>query len=673
MGQHAPRNTGQCNAVRWLPPLLVLATILPLYLQFRSISLDDFDAYSFALALDHFDLALQQPQPPGFPLYVFLGRLLRMVMGDAKSALTLLSTLSGVTVALILYGLGNSTSKGRAPVGVGAALLMGLSPMGWLTAEKALSDTPGLALTLLALWLLWQGQEKLTWLALGSLVSGLSTGLRPQNGLPVLLLWVGLTVRHLVRRRSLTPLACSGLPFLLGTLVWLLPTAHMTGGLSPYLTCLVAHSAHVRQADSLWAMEVPLYVALRARVLAFADTFLTHTAGASLSDGWGWADTARGLGLTLVVGPGLIAANWRRRETWLCAGWLALAAGQVFLLEALDRPRLMLPLLAPLALLVAQGWAQLRRLRSLAAVPAVAAFALLLQGVPLAAGLASVPAPPTQAAAYVAAHYLPAETLVAAAGSFRAAQVEIPTYQLLYLYTFDTQAARTLVESREWRYIAIFDRDQWPEEAIAALTADGRYVPLEDRTFTRDPRLHTQHDQVRLQVLTPADQLPLEAIALPPGGCIDVGGPEDSRYLDRGWYRPEEIGGVAGRWAGGIPTTTLRLYIEPTAENVSLTLRALAYPAGQTVTVRVGGQTITRVALAPVWGEYTVSLPASAIPTDGPLLIELAHARLAIPFVVTEGASSDHRALAAAYDWICFAVDTLPPESTIGPATEGLP
>jgi hypothetical protein len=36
------------------------------------------------------------------------------------------------------------------------------------------------------------------------------------------------------------------------------------------------------------------------------------------------------------------------------------------------------------------------------------------------------PAPPAQAAAYVAAHYPPETTLIAAAGSFRAAQVELP-------------------------------------------------------------------------------------------------------------------------------------------------------------------------------------------------------------------------------------------------------
>ncbi|MGB9873068.1 MAG: hypothetical protein ACPLYD_15605, partial [Anaerolineae bacterium] len=54
------RHTG-----RIVPALFLLAVFLPLYLAFRSASLDDFDSYSFTLALRQFSLDLQQPQPPG--------------------------------------------------------------------------------------------------------------------------------------------------------------------------------------------------------------------------------------------------------------------------------------------------------------------------------------------------------------------------------------------------------------------------------------------------------------------------------------------------------------------------------------------------------------------------------------------------------------------------------
>jgi hypothetical protein len=636
------RHTG-----RIVPALFLLAVFLPLYLAFRSASLDDFDSYSFTLALRQFSLDLQQPQPPGFPVYVALGRLLLAVYGEPRPALTLLSALAGVGVVLGGYGLGGR----RTLAGVGAALLVGLSPMGWLTAEKALSDAPGLALTLLAMWALWRGRDRLSAFALGGFVAGLGLGLRPQDSLPALLLLAGLVIRHLRSRRPWRWLSAAGLAFAGGALLWLLPTLWTVGGLSTYLAHLAAHSAHVRQADSL--LGAPLTaLALRGRVVAFADTLLLHTVGLTLYARWGWPQAVRAALVAAVVLPGLVAADWRRSRTWLLAGWVTLVATQVFLFEALDRPRLLLP---PLALLIAGGWARLRRPRWLApAVLTGAAFALLRLTLPLAVQLSMVPAPPVQAAAYVATHYSPQETVIAAAGSFRAVQVELPAYRLLYLYRFDPTVARAAVRE-PIRYVVIFDREQFPDEALSALSDDGRLVPLEERTFSRDPRVHTQHDQVRLQVLTPADQVPPQALSLPPDGCLDIGGGEDGRYLERGWYRAEDIGGVSGRWAGEVPTATVRLLLPP-GRDYRLTLRALAYPDGQEVTLRVNGETVGHFGLSAGWQTYTVTVPGE-VASAGVSRLELRHSRLLAPFDQTGGGSSDRRPLAAAYDWLCFAQD----------------
>ncbi|MGD1996552.1 MAG: hypothetical protein PVH62_07240 [Anaerolineae bacterium] len=648
--------TEPSHAGRWLPPVLLLIVTLSLYLAFRSISLDDFDSYSFALALDHFSLDLQQPQPPGFPVYVFLGRLLLPYAGEPTTALTLLSAFSGALIVFLVYKLGQALSSNGFLAGVGAALLVGLTPMGWLTAEKALSDAPGLALTLLSIWLLWLGRDDLRRLSLGAFAFALSLGLRPQDGLPALLLLAGLTVRYLLERRSLYPLVWASLPFLAGLVVWLLPILRSAGGLGAYLAHLSAHSAHVRQTDSLLALGLGFPAALRARALAFGNTFFLHTIGTSPFSNWGWKDAARGLALALVAVPGLAKAGWRRRDTWLLAGWAAVVGSQIFLFETLDRPRLMIPLLPPLALLIARGWARLRYPRLLPATAlTLTVFALLLQGVPLAAQLASAPAPSVQAAAHVAAHYPSEETLVAAAGSFRSVQVELPSYRLLYLYEFDASA----VESEELRYIAIFDRDKFPDEAVAALSGDGRYVPLEDQSFVRDPRVHTQSDRIRLQVLTPADLLPPEALALPKGGCIDLGSPDDGRFIDRGWYGPEDIGGVRGRWAGGILTTTVRLYLER-GRDYHLYLRALPYPSDQEVVLRLGDEPIVRLPLQPTWADYAASIPGSLLPQEGVALLELVHTRMTSPFAETGGGSSDSRALTAAYDWICLSVDSTP-------------
>lgn len=650
------RKMSQTLIDRWTPILLAFSALL-LYVTFRSISLDDFDSYSFALALDHFSLELQQPQPPGFPIYIFLGRALYRVTGDPTSALTLLSAVSGAGVTVLVYALGRLMDRDTTLTGVLAALLLGLIPMGWLTAEKALSDTLGLLATLVAMWLLWKAAsedvENLHQLTLAALVTGLSLGVRPQNALPLALFGGFAVVRALVQARTARPLIVAGGFSLIGVTLWLIPTALAVGGLSAYVSQIQSHATHVGRADSLLGMGLPLTTAVRARALAFGDTFLTSTIGVGTFAAWGVRQMATAALIAAFVAVGLVRADWRRREAWWLGLWAVVVTAQVFLFENLDRPRLMLPILPPLALLVAHGWSRVRRPRWLTPIVMIAiAVALLVQGVPLAAQLATIPAPPAQATAYVAAHFPPEETLIATAGSFRAVQVELPAYRQAYLYRFDVEAVqRALAEGM--RYVVIVDRDQFPADALATLSADGRYVPLEERTFVRDRRVHTQHDQVRVQVLTPAELVPFEALSLPPGGCIDVGSESDGRYLAQGWFRPEDIGGAQGRWAGETLTSTVRVTLASGLAH-RLRFRAMAYPAGQTVTVSVWNREVASLALVQGWSEYEVLLPADVAQPDEITTLALVHTAARAPFDATGGSSSDTRALTAAYDWLCF-------------------
>jgi len=224
-------------------------------------------------------------------------------------------------------------------------------------------------------------------------------------------------------------------------------------------------------------------------------------------------------------------------------------------------------------------------------------------------------------------------------------------YPLAYLYTFDPEAVTAALASG-YRYVAVLDRDQFTTEAMATLTREGTLVVLDDLTFSRDRRIHTQHDQVRVQILTPSELVPPEALALPPDGCIDLGSDGDGPYLGQGWFRSEEIAGTMARWAGNELTSTVRLTL-PSAESHTLHLRALAYPAGQVLTLSADGQVITGAPLPQSWTNVQLEIPQEIIQRGSILTLELIHATTASPFEITGGASSDKRALAAAYDLIC--------------------
>src|SRR6266545_7641239 len=67
---------------------------------FRSRYLFSWDSANFALALDQYNVAFHQPQPPGYPLYVASAWLVRQVLQEANTSYVALSIIaSGLAVA----------------------------------------------------------------------------------------------------------------------------------------------------------------------------------------------------------------------------------------------------------------------------------------------------------------------------------------------------------------------------------------------------------------------------------------------------------------------------------------------------------------------------------------------------------------------------------------------
>src|SRR5215831_12317398 len=69
------------------PPKLIALIYLAAHLPFLAPSLEDIDSINFALGLRHFDPALHQPHPPGYPIYIALGRLSLPIVERVRPAL----------------------------------------------------------------------------------------------------------------------------------------------------------------------------------------------------------------------------------------------------------------------------------------------------------------------------------------------------------------------------------------------------------------------------------------------------------------------------------------------------------------------------------------------------------------------------------------------------------
>src|SRR5260370_37416520 len=90
----------------------------------------NWDAVQFALALHEFDIAKHQPHPPGYLLYVALGRLLNASLGVATLAYVALAMLFSAGSSFVLYSLARRLYD--RPTALSAASLLAVSPLFWL-------------------------------------------------------------------------------------------------------------------------------------------------------------------------------------------------------------------------------------------------------------------------------------------------------------------------------------------------------------------------------------------------------------------------------------------------------------------------------------------------------------------------------------------------------------
>ena len=116
--------------------LLLMAAIGLTRVVFRSHFLYDVDSVNFALALKH-ESAAHQPHPPGYFLYVCLGRLANMMFHDANTALVAISILFSCAAVAMIYMLADAWFGRSAAFFAGLIFLF--SPLAWFHGTVALT------------------------------------------------------------------------------------------------------------------------------------------------------------------------------------------------------------------------------------------------------------------------------------------------------------------------------------------------------------------------------------------------------------------------------------------------------------------------------------------------------------------------------------------------------
>lgn len=281
-----------------------------LHLPFLAPSLTDIDGVNFALGVRDFDIAAHRPHPPGYPVYIALGKaavaVAHLIGADVPlstleaRSLAMLSLAAGLLAIGPLYAVFACLRAGlageiRAPWrsldvhALAATAITVTCPLFWYLASRPMSDLPGLALASAAqaaLLLAWcrqrpapGGDRRLTpamtaasgrMIVIGAFLSALSIGVRSQTmwfTVPLLV----LVLFDRIGRGVAGALIGAGTMFVAGGLVWGVPLLVASGGLDAYLAALGS------QAGEDFTSGEMLYTDRSARLAAFAllRTFVT--------------------------------------------------------------------------------------------------------------------------------------------------------------------------------------------------------------------------------------------------------------------------------------------------------------------------------------------------------------------------------------------------------------
>lgn len=205
---------------------------------FRSHYLYDLDSVNFALAMGRFDPRVHQPHPPGYFLYICLGRLLNTMCHDANLALVVLSILTSCGAVVVIYELALDWFSPMAARFSGALFLF--SPLAWFHGTVALTyivEAFFSGILGYLCWRIYEGNERLV-LAAGVLL-GISAGIRPSSLLFLAPLFLFSLWNATSKGKSV------GLAALATTLVaWFVPMVYASGGFKAYFGALF----------SLWRM-----------------------------------------------------------------------------------------------------------------------------------------------------------------------------------------------------------------------------------------------------------------------------------------------------------------------------------------------------------------------------------------------------------------------------------
>src|SRR6266849_670062 len=350
------------------------------------------DELLFAAAIQKFDPWSSRPHPPGYPLYVGLGKFAALFT-DPFHALVALSVIASV-IGFVALALAFQHLLQDRDLAVCGALIFYFSASMLVHGTLPLSDGPAMMFVALMLWAATGFPENVSErraIALG-LAASAAIGTRPQLVVSILPLFLIL----LLCTRNFRKIAAGVISFAVLSVAWFAPLMDAAGGWAKLL---------------LWESRQASYVATHDAAMSRGASTTNVILSRFVAHPWGPKWIALPLFAIAIFGIFALARRPKRPVIPIAIFTLLQFIFAIYVMDPADGARYSLPHMIAIALLVAAGLDVIRRSTQMRVVPWVATIVLAIASLaytwPIVGTRRVVPSPPAAAAAFANSNFAP--------------------------------------------------------------------------------------------------------------------------------------------------------------------------------------------------------------------------------------------------------------------------
>lgn len=233
---------------KWRDILALMVSVFLTRWVFRAEYLVHMDSINFALGVIDYDPVVHQPHPPGYFLYIMLGKALSYFTGDPVTALLIISIIASVAAVVFIYLLSYEWFDRKAAIFSG--LLFLTSPFTWFYGTVALTYIVEFCLvSLVGLFCWYLSTGRTQFLVPAAIVLGLAVGFRQSS-----ILFLAPICLYSLRKLEIKYWFTAIVVFAVTVCAWFVPMLLASGGSDVYFTALNDLWSRVASARTVFAI-----------------------------------------------------------------------------------------------------------------------------------------------------------------------------------------------------------------------------------------------------------------------------------------------------------------------------------------------------------------------------------------------------------------------------------